>query len=238
VVTELRLGRWQDVLADVGEVDAVITDPPFSERTAKGFKSNPHGRTPLDDQAPISYGFITRDDAFDLAEAWASRTRRWVVVFGDHVSARWHEEAWSAAGWYTFPPVPWIKPAAPPRFLGDGPSSQAEWITVARPRTNIYRERLGSRPGYYIAKRGIRGTCGDGIVTGTKDPLAMRALIRDYTEPGDCIVDPFAGGATTLLAAAMEGRRAIGAEQDPDTFAKAQRRLACGYTPDLFGAVS
>lgn len=32
---DLRLGRWQDVLADV-ECDALICDPPYSARTHKG----------------------------------------------------------------------------------------------------------------------------------------------------------------------------------------------------------
>jgi 23S rRNA G2445 N2-methylase RlmL len=32
---ELRLGDWREVLADV-EPDAVITDPPYSERTHSG----------------------------------------------------------------------------------------------------------------------------------------------------------------------------------------------------------
>jgi site-specific DNA-methyltransferase (adenine-specific) len=63
----------------------------------------------------------------------------------------------------------------------------------------------------------------------------MRAIIRDYTRPGDLIVDPCAGGATTLLAAAIEGRRCIGSEMDPETYAKAVRRLEAGWTPDLFG---
>lgn len=33
---DLRLGKWEDVLSDVGEVDAVISDPPYSSRTHKG----------------------------------------------------------------------------------------------------------------------------------------------------------------------------------------------------------
>lgn len=33
---ELRLGRYQDVLADVGEVDAVIVDAPYGGRTHNG----------------------------------------------------------------------------------------------------------------------------------------------------------------------------------------------------------
>ena len=62
----------------------------------------------------------------------------------------------------------------------------------------------------------------------------MRAIIRDYTRPGDLVCDPCAGGGTTLLAAAMEGRRAVGAEIDPKTYALAQKRIARGYTPTMF----
>ena len=62
----------------------------------------------------------------------------------------------------------------------------------------------------------------------------MRAIVRDYSEPGDLVVDPCAGGGTTLLAAVMEGRRAIGAEMDPATFDKAVARLRKGYTAPLF----
>jgi hypothetical protein len=32
----------------------------------------------------------------------------------------------------------------------------------------------------------------------------------------------------------MEGRRAIGSEMDPETYTKAKRRIAAGYTPDMF----
>jgi site-specific DNA-methyltransferase (adenine-specific) len=62
----------------------------------------------------------------------------------------------------------------------------------------------------------------------------MQSIVKDYSRPGDLIVDPCAGGGTTLLAAAIEGRRAIGAECDPETFAKAVRRLSKGYTPSMF----
>jgi site-specific DNA-methyltransferase (adenine-specific) len=80
----------------------------------------------------------------------------------------------------------------------------------------------------------MRGDERAAAIPGAKPLALMRALVRDYSRPGDLIVDPFAGGATTLLAAAMEGRRAIGAECDPETFAKAVKRLQRGYTTDLF----
>lgn len=218
---ELRLGRWQDVLADVGEVDAVITDPPFSPRTAKGYKTNPlWQKGAIGDQPGVSYGSITEADARALVESWAPRTRYWFVVFGDHVSCRWWEAALADVGWYTFAPVAWVKTAAPPRFLADGPASQTEWIMVGRPRSNRYKERRGSRPGWYAAKRG------DSTVTGAKDIAALRRLVCHYAAPGDLVADPFAGSATTLAAAALEGRRAVGAEVLDATHAKGAARLA------------
>jgi site-specific DNA-methyltransferase (adenine-specific) len=62
----------------------------------------------------------------------------------------------------------------------------------------------------------------------------VSAIVRDYTREGDLICDPFAGFGTTLLAAAMNGRRAIGAEADPETFERAVEKLSRGYTPIMF----
>lgn len=76
------------------------------------------------------------------------------------------------------------------------------------------------------------GYCG---VRGAKSLDTMRAIIRDYTRPGDLVCDPCAGSGTTLIAAAIEGRRAIGAEMDPKTYEIAQKRIAKGYTPILTG---
>ncbi len=42
------------------------------------------------------------------------------------------------------------------------------------------------------------------------EPIAR--LVEAYTARSDCIIDPFAGSGTTLLAARMLGRRAIGIE--------------------------
>src|SRR5262245_7369979 len=41
-------------------------------------------------------------------------------------------------------------------------------------------------------------------------PLFVRAAIRAFSSPGDVIVDPFMGGATTLVEARTLGRVAIG----------------------------
>jgi site-specific DNA-methyltransferase (adenine-specific) len=71
-------------------------------------------------------------------------------------------------------------------------------------------------------------------VMGGKPLWLMRALVRDYSRPGDLICDPCAGAATTLIAARAEGRHSVGAEMDPATHALAAKRIGRPYTPMLF----
>ena len=46
-------------------------------------------------------------------------------------------------------------------------------------------------------------------------PPVAHALLRLYTSPGQVVLDPFCGSGTLLVAAAAEGRRAIGTDVDP-----------------------
>ena len=62
----------------------------------------------------------------------------------------------------------------------------------------------------------------------------MRALVRDYTRPGDVVCDPFAGWGSTLAASIALGRSAVGAECDAGAYAEAKRRLARPLQVDLF----
>ena len=47
------------------------------------------------------------------------------------------------------------------------------------------------------------------------DALVTR-YIEKFSEPGDLVLDPFAGFGTTLVVAESLGRRAVGFELDPD----------------------
>ena len=60
----------------------------------------------------------------------------------------------------------------------------------------------------------------------TEKPIElMEKLIRDFTDPGDLILDPFAGSGTTGVATIRLGRRFIGWERDPKYHAIAVKRL-------------
>ena len=233
---DLRCGRWQDTLAGV-ECDALIVDAPYSARTHGGHDSGPtvggqragandpryeNGRSYV--RRAINYDGWSPEDVAAFVESWAPRCRGWVVTITDHTLAPTWAAALEDAGRYVFHPLPWVAPGSRVRLAGDGPSSWTCWIVVARPRRGEDRNgrrfnKWGTLPGAYIY------TQDRGSHIGGKPLALMRALVRDYTRPGDLVCDPCAGGGTTLLAAVQEGRRAVGSEMDPETHAKAVERL-------------
>lgn len=235
---ELRCGRWQDVLADVTACDAVITDPPYGERTHVGQR---HGRKdgrycdpsahPILSSRGLGYSAMSPEDVAEFICRWTDRAG-WICALTSHDLASFWLDVPSSR--YSFAPIACVQHAMNVRLAGDGPSNWTTWLTVSRPRK--FRN-WGSLPGAYV---GASHDAGENALDRSKRPVAggkplwlMRAIISDYSRPGDLIVDPFAGGGTTLLAAAIEGRRCIGAEMDPKTYAKAVRRLSAGYTPRL-----
>ena len=222
---DLRLGRWQDVLADVTTCDALICDPPYSARTHEWQRTGSSLRVPT-----ISYDAITADGCREIADSWAPRTSRWAVVCCDHRAFSWHEAAWEAHGWLVFAPL-LVKRNPPPRFSGDGPTLALEFLCMARRRG--LDDLPGSLPGWYEMDVGGDRRRNDNIA-GQKNVDTVAAIVRDYSRPGDLVVDPFCGSGTTALACAMEGRRCITSEEKPEHYEIARKRLARGYTPNMF----
>lgn len=54
----------------------------------------------------------------------------------------------------------------------------------------------------------------------------MKWLVNWWSEPGETVLDPFAGSGTTGVACAELGRNFIGIEKDAEYFAIMQRRIA------------
>ena len=214
---DLRLGDWRDVLADVEEVDAVIADPPYGSRTHRGSDE-------LEGRRSLVYDAWTETDVGRFVASWSERCRGWFACMtSDDLIPSWRA-AYREAGLYDFAPVVIVAPRV--RLGGDGPASAAVYLMVARPRTRHF-STWGALPGWYRAPIERDGHIGG-------KPLAlMRAIVGHYSRPGDLVVDPCAGYGTTLRAAAMEGRRAIGAEIDPETHAKGVERLRQPFTPRM-----
>ena len=67
-------------------------------------------------------------------------------------------------------------------------------------------------------------------------PLLER-IIEIFTDPGDVVIDPCAGSASTLLAAANMQRRAYGFEVNKEFYDAAKSRVLLRIQPNLFPAI-
>ncbi len=241
--------HWRDlaqlVRDTVGQVDALIVDAPYSERTHAGHddatQSGLSPRQPggwLRSNGNVDPGVVRRripyaawsaSDVSDFVATWAPLTRGWFVSLTDHVLAPAWESALEAAGLYTFAPIACVEPGSRCRLLGDGPAQWSTFAIVARPRSAAWlaarkrrREERGADralPGAYVAHEHGKD------VPGGKPLALMEALVRDYSEPGDLVCDPCCGAGTTLLAAKLLGRRWIGGDLDETHAELARERL-------------
>lgn len=231
----LRLGDYRDVLANVGEVDAVITDPPYGERTHRGHDDGARGHLGdgKDDatRRAISYKAWTPAEVAEFVTSWHPRCRGWFAVWSCHTLQRVCQRELERAGRYVFAPLPCVIRGMTVRLGGDGPSSWTVWLTVARPSTREFA-RWGTLPGAYVARRG-----GSKYIGGKPLPI-VAAVVRDYSRPGDLVCDPCAGLATTAVAALASGRRFVGSEIDPIAFERASARLRSGVQQDMFAGVA
>ena len=180
----------------------------------------------------IEYAAWSADDVSEFVGVF-DRQCEWMLSLTDHVLARSWEESMQANKMYVFAPIACVESGSRPRFLGDGPPNWSTSLVVARPSTKDFLTR-------WHAKRWAHGLAPKGAyvggserkpVPGGKPEWLMRAIVRDYTAPGDLVCDPCAGGGTTLVAALEEGRRAIGCEPDEDRYDIAVKRIANAKRP-------
>lgn len=215
--------------------DALATDCPYSAKTHAGHDggaalgmsargadyrsrvTKPSGGT--GERRALDYGAWSAEDVASFVGAWHPLTRGWLGSLTDHVLA----PAWAAsmeAGYrYAFSPLACVEMGSRCRLGGDGPSQWSTWLVVSRPRSREWQS-WGTLPGAYV------GTTERKDVTGGKPLWLMRAIVGDYSAPGDLVVDPCMGAGTTLVAAVELGRLAIGSEPDAGRFEMAVRRLA------------
>lgn len=102
--------------------------------------------------------------------------------------------------------------------------------TKGRPKLNS----LAKRPNGMIkcfkvqnmASREGMGGAEDRMLHPTQKPLGVLSYLIQYaSQPGDVIFDPFAGSASTGIAALKAGRGFLGAEKNKDNFIVAEKRI-------------
>lgn len=235
--------RWQDVVASLPQVDAVITDPPYGERTHGGQR---HGRkdprytasdSTLLSARGLAYEHWTIGDVRSLvALCGALCPDGWLACMTSHDLCAAYETAYREANRYAFAPLACTQLYRNVRLAGDGPSSWTDYLMVGRPRT---MKAWGALPGAYVGKPfddGQNMLDRSKRVTGGKPLWLMRDIVRDYSRAGDLILDPCCGGGTTGRAARQLGRRCILVDQDRDTCEHAAVALLPNHQVEMFAA--
>lgn len=229
-------GHCADVLPEIGAVDHVITDPPYSAhvhgKQRRG--GNRHRDGVISAGRDLGFAALLEADRMRVSAYCSGNVLRWVLIFSDVEGAHlWREELVSDGLEYVRTAF-WRKAGGAPQFTGDRPAVACEAITIAH-RRGRKRWNGGGKQGFYDVPI-VVGHSAEGRFHTTQKPLElMTQLIADFTDPGDLILDPFMGSGTTLAAAKRIGRRAIGIDVDERHCDTAARRLAQGAL-DLFPA--
>lgn len=215
------------------EVDVVITDPPYDERThamarSEGGEAPAGGR--LLSGAKAKFHAYTHAEQLAIFAEMGRVTRRWVVATVATDTAFRFEVDEKPPGLRLLRVGAWIKTNPMPIFSGDRPAMGWEPI--------VYFHRDDLKPAWNGGGKAANFVLPSSQGTGhpTSKPLAMVAeWVRLFSNPGDTVLDPFVGSGTTLRAAKDEGRSAIGWEVDERYCEIAAKRLA---QDTLFGGVA
>lgn len=232
-------------------VDVVCSDPPYSEHVHKSARTMAGMYRDTDEMQACSarrlelgFNHLTSDDLEAIATQYGRLTKRWALVFSDTESAHLWREAMERAGLQYVRTCFWHRLAGAPQFTGDRPAVSLEAITAcATPDTAAeYLEDVVAITCCHQAGRkrwnggGKQGLYPFPIVQSSKNaprlhttqkPVdLMRALISDFTNPGELVLDSHAGSGTTGAACIELGRDFIGFEKDPKHHAIATARLA------------
>ena len=211
----LQVLRMLDV-----EVAAVVTDPPYASGTRKEagrpssgamVRGQRFGKTPIENDQMTTTGFVWLIREVILAAKPLLRPGGSVLSFIDW--RQWPQlvGAIESCNLRVQNMVVWDKQAI---GMGNGFRNRHELIAHA------------SAGVPEVADRGVPNvltfTPDDEVIAWPKDaptfhpspkPVGlMERLLAVITAPGDLVLDPFAGGGATLVAAKRGGRRAIGIE--------------------------
>ena len=212
----IYLGDCTQILPDLDEdVDLIVTDPPY------GIKY----KSPLRE---IPFGDIAGDESTEVGEVAISlaikklRSDRHAYFFG-----KW---TFDLAKKYVSSPVELIWDKDMP-VVGNVKSpwwKQHEYIQFCTRTSSGQRVKRGGltaklRKGSVLRHKRPNATA---IRHPTEKPVSLlRELIESSSSMGETVLDPFLGGGSTALAAALEDRRFIGIELEERWCELAAKRL-------------
>ncbi|NHK29172.1 site-specific DNA-methyltransferase [Parvularcula flava] len=230
----LYLGDCLEIMPVLDLVDHVISDPPY-EASLHASKNSLSGRVRTDKGPDLKgLNFAPIDDTRGTVVRLVAETcQGWAMFFCTVEGvARWADVINPSRLKYKRACI-WIKPDSTPQLNGQGPAQGAECIVTAWAGSGHARWNAGGKRGVYT--HCVNGPKRHGAHPTEKPVSLMAELLRDFTNPGQTILDPFMGSGTTGVACVKMGRKFTGIELDPDYFEIACERIREAYRqPDMF----
>ncbi len=126
-------------------------------------------------------------------------------------------------GWYSRSVIVWEKPSAVEPTRADRPAVCHEYLFLMS-ASKSYRASDPGEPWWGRSVWKI-DRAGDSSHPASMPAELARRCVVSSSKPGDTVLDPFAGGGTTLEVAVRYGRLAVGLELNPAYAAIARRRI-------------
>jgi site-specific DNA-methyltransferase (adenine-specific) len=234
----LYLGDALEILPTLRDIDALVTDPPYSsggmlrgdrmQSTRQKYQSTGE---PVREHETFTgdnrdqRGFMAWASLWLMYALDATKPGAAAVVFSDWRQLPTMTDALQSGGWVWRGIVPWDKVSArpmPDRFRAQ--CEYAIWGTNG-PRDFSVAEGAEYHPGILTE----RSPANAEREHSTQKPVGIMAALCKIAPVGGVVLDPFMGSGTTGVACAGIGRRFIGIEKSPAIFAKACERIAAAH---------
>lgn len=211
-----------------GSVDHVITDPPYAKVVVTSAKAAPSGTIGGAKTRDLGYDGLTDAHVEAVSREVARLAKRWALIFCDAESLTKWRCALEGGGMTHARMGAWVAPNCTPQFTGDRPGTGWEACEIAHAHAHgRWRWNGGGLPAVWIVPRPSNAS-EERRATGhpTPKPLPLfETLVSQFTDPGETILDPFAGSGTTGCACIRLGRNFVGWEKSPAYYEIAKKRL-------------
>lgn len=213
----LLVGDCTEILADLDKVDEraslLVTDPPY-KLTSGGRNSNSMGGKFSSDVYDNSGNLMKitpwKDMPAPLFNACRQDCDAYVMANGKNIFLAYN--AFIKAGWKVHELLNWKKesPSRSRFYMKDTEYILYLWKGRARDINN------GGTTQHLPYRRPK-----DAIHLTQKPIDLLQVMIENSSEPGELVLDPFAGSGSTLVASMISGRRALGIEFCPENAERA-----------------
>jgi site-specific DNA-methyltransferase (adenine-specific) len=217
-------------------VDSIITDPPYGitgqgqtrVRTVVGAGRHKSGHC-VKETVVADWG----DEDREVGYGWVPEAHRVlrpggnIVVFCSDVQFSTLKDALSGSDFSVRQFWTWTKTNAVPTPRKNFCSAVELGWWATKPGAKHVWNGGAKTPNWFTGPFDTR-TFASGYRTHPmqKPDWLLRRMVELWTDPGEVVLDPFAGSGSTIISAEALGRKALGFDIDPDHAAKSNARIA------------